>query len=212
MNRLPAIIFDMDGVLLDSNSVHAAAYEQALQEEGLSGFRYLDYAGMRTNTVIELFLRKKGGEPTPLQVERLTRRKQALSFAKLQAAPPVVRGCRDVLLALSQKYRLALASSAGDHTIHLFLEASRCGDLFSVVRAGSQVAQAKPHPAIYLDTLAALGCAQAWVIEDAVEGVRAAVAAGCPVIGVEGTFPAPELLKVGAQQVVASIQSLGSIL
>src|SRR5436190_2196322 len=83
------ILFDMDGVLVDSSAIHAAAFQQVLNSIGIQDFLYAPYAGMRTADVIEDVLLRHGLAPDPDEIARLGAAKSSLAAAKLDAENPL---------------------------------------------------------------------------------------------------------------------------
>ncbi len=210
MEGIAAIIFDMDGVLLLSSRIHARAFARVYQELGVKGPPYREIAGMRTDEALRYVLARHGTPAGAGQLAALVARKRDLAHALLASEPPLAPDCRAQLARLRGRFRLALASSASERNVALFLAASGAAELFDVVIAGDAVARAKPEPDIYLAALKALGCppAGALVVEDAVNGVVAARRAGIRVVGISSTHAAEELLAAGAWQVAASLADL----
>jgi len=207
-----SIVFDMDGVLWHSSAIHAAAYQAVLGEVGLRMPDYADIAGRRTDEVIrELLEWQRPAGADQKTVAALTDAKQRRARRLLRENPPIMPGCSGVLEGLGRSCSLALASSASSATVELFLEASATRALFQSVVSGDDVAAAKPDPAIYLTALQRLRGepASTAVVEDAPNGIKAALAAGIAfVVAVEGTAPRAALLEAGAHRVVGNLRDL----
>jgi HAD superfamily hydrolase (TIGR01509 family) len=206
-----ALVFDLDGVLLDSAPCHNRAFEEVFRPFGIRDFDYRQYAGRKTVNVIEEVLRRAGLEPGPQLISELAAEKSRLARDELRAANPVAPECIPVLTQLSREYALALASSGSRASIALFLAANRCAHLFRSVLGGDDVSCAKPHPEIYQRTFATLDVVPraALVVEDAVAGIQAARAAGAgAVIGVEGTCSPAQLSAAGASGVIRGVSDL----
>ena len=92
-----AVVFDLDGVLVDSAPCHQAAFEEVFRPFGLNHFDYPRYAGWRTADVVENFLRGIGREPDPDLVREMSRNKSLIAREKLAAANPVSPDCVPVL-------------------------------------------------------------------------------------------------------------------
>jgi HAD superfamily hydrolase (TIGR01509 family) len=213
--RPSAVVFDLDGVLLDSAPCHRRAFEEVFRPFGIRDFDYRPYAGWKTSNVIEDVLRSAGREPAPELIAELAAEKSRLARETLLALNPVASNCIPVLERLSRDYVLALASSGSRASIALFLNSNRCAQLFQSVLCGDDVSCAKPHPEIYQRTFAALNVApaSAIVVEDAVAGIHAARAAGAgAVIGVEGTCSFSELTGAGASGVIRGVRDLPEFL
>jgi beta-phosphoglucomutase len=210
-----AVVFDMDGVLIDSSACHRMAFEQVFEPFGILDFKYSRYAGWRTTEVVETVLREAAIEFTPGIVIDLARAKTRAARERLAATNPVAPDCVPVLKRLSREYALALASSGSRSSVDLFLTANNCGHLFKSVLCGDDVAYSKPHPEIYRRSFAALDVppASAAVIEDAVAGIISAKTANAGVvIGVAGTCPGSELSAAGADCIAVNLVEIPGIL
>jgi HAD superfamily hydrolase (TIGR01509 family) len=213
--RPSAVVFDLDGVLLNSASSHRHAFEEVFRPFGIRDFDYRQYAGWKTSNVIEHVLRSAGREPAPELIAELAAEKSRLARETLLESNPVTPDCIPVLERLSREYKLALASSGSRASIALFLTSNGCARLFQSVLCGDDVSCAKPHPEIYQRTFAALNVAPEYavVVEDAVAGIQAARAAGAgAVIGVEGTCSPSELTQAGASGVIRGVRDLPEFL
>jgi beta-phosphoglucomutase len=215
MQRALAIVFDLDGVLLDSAPCHHAAFEEILQPLGIREFNYADYAGWRTAEVFETVLQKADIQFTAGWIAKLSAEKSRVAREKLAATNPIAPDCIAVLEELSLRCELALASSASRGSVDLFLTANGCAHLFRAVLCGADVQHAKPHPEIYERAFAALGVppGDAVVVEDAVAGIAAARAAHAgTIIGVTGTCSASQLSAAGSTHVIHSLKELPDVL
>ncbi|HEY3824553.1 MAG TPA: HAD family phosphatase [Bryobacteraceae bacterium] len=210
-SRPLALVFDLDGVLIESSPSHKRAFEEVFRPFGIRNFDYTQYAGWKTAPVIESVLREAGLEPTPQLISELTAQKSRLAREELRSANPVAPDCIPTLSQLSRKYALALASSGSRPSIELFLSLNGCAHLFRSVLCGDDVSCAKPHPEIYQRTFATLDVdpQAALVVEDAVAGIQAARAAHAGVVvGVEGTCSASQLSGAGADGVIRAVSDL----
>lgn len=210
-----AVVFDLDGVLLNSAPCHRYAFEEVFRPFGIRDFEYRQYAGWKTSNVIEAVLRSAGREPAPQMIAELAAEKSRLARETILESNPVAPDSILVLERLSKEYMLALASSGSRASIALFLSSNGCAHLFQSVLCGDDVSCSKPHPEIYQRTFAALNVTpgNAIVVEDAVAGIQAARAAGAgAVIGVEGTCAPPELTAAGASAVIRGVRELPEFL
>jgi HAD superfamily hydrolase (TIGR01509 family) len=208
--RPKAIIFDMDGVLFHSSNAHNQAFRQVLDKIGIHRFNYGSIAGMKTVEVMKKILRSVKMRYSTQQLATWSKRKQDLAYRLLAKHPPVAKGCRAHLARLAQTYRLALASSSRRLNVDLFLDASRTRDLFSWIVTGEDLTRGKPSPMIYQKVLKGLHLApsEAVVVEDAVQGVRAAVHAGIPVMALPGESSVMDLRQAGAFRIIHTIQDM----
>jgi beta-phosphoglucomutase len=212
--NIQGVVFDLDGVLIHSTATHASAFQEVLSEFGIGDFDYTYYAGWRTPEVIMAEFRRCDLSISPEIIHAAAARKTLLARRKLAETNPVDADCLEVLVNLSQSYRLALASSGSGGSLRSFLELNSCNGFFLSVLTGDDIVSAKPHPEIYRRTFHALnlGPGDCVVIEDAVAGIEAARCAGGIAIGVTGTCSAEALLTAGAAHVLDSIRSLPNLL
>lgn len=210
LRRMQALIFDMDGVLWDSNAIHQRAFQAVLEPLGVTVPLYDKLAGMRTDEAISLVLRQAGIPHDSNEIHRLTALKRDQARRLLQLDPPLKPRCREVLTELATRYQLALASSASRGSVDLFLQASQTHSLFRHIISGDEVSVAKPAPDIYIMALQRLGVRpdDAYVIEDSENGIAAAQAAGISVL----VFRNPGTQIVAGQQIAAVIDSLDELM
>lgn len=188
---MEAAIFDMDGLLIDSEPLWRRAEQSAFHSIGidLDDDQCAQTTGMRIDEVVEYWFQQ---EPRLESVEQLDR--ESLTRSILEGVTtliqtegeelPGVRGLLDSLLA--QGMRLAVASSSPRPLIDAVLEKLEIATHFEVIRSAVDEPFGKPHPAVYLRTASDLGVdpSQCLALEDSVAGVRSAKAAGMTVIAV----------------------------
>jgi HAD superfamily hydrolase (TIGR01509 family) len=212
MQKTPvkALIFDMDGVLLHSSPLHDRAYREALASLPIREFDYRSVAGMRTDEAVSLVLAKNGIPATEELVASLASNKTRIARDLISRNNPIDRHCVAVITALARMYPLALASSASQGTVDLFLSTNGLREKFRCVLHGRDVHRAKPAPDIYLLACSRLGFepSECLVIEDATSGVQAAKAAGTIVWGLPSSSSADELTRAGADHTIASLEDL----
>src|SRR5258708_3611714 len=152
--KIRGIVFDLDGVLTDSSACHRAAFEQVFESFGIRDFEYSAYAGWRTPEVIAHVLGKPANSVAVMEAAQA---KSRLARALIAERQPLAPGCVRLLCVLAKRYKLGLASSGSRASVEAFLNLSGCRGVFQSVLSGDDVAQAKPHPEIYLRTLENLG-------------------------------------------------------
>jgi beta-phosphoglucomutase len=189
-----AVIWDVDGVLLDSGEQHRLAWAALAREHS---FPYSDAAfwatfGMRNADIIPQLFGVKDAE----RVAALGKRKEELYRAQLAGSAVPLPGAVDLLAAVhAAGYRQALGSSAPPKNLETIVALLGIGPYLEAVVSGEQVACGKPAPDIFLAAAAELGVAPArcLVIEDAPAGVQAAHAGGMKCLAVlrAGQPPAP---------------------
>jgi HAD superfamily hydrolase (TIGR01509 family) len=174
------VIFDMDGVLVDSEPLGMEATRRLLARYGIpySEGENEEFIGRTTLECCGILRDRHRLEPA---VPALARQylDELLGLARAQAAPmPGVPGTLELLLR--RGYRLALASSAEPEVIAATLDTLCLRPLFEVVVSGVEVARGKPAPDIFVETARrlAVAAAECVVIEDSRNGMLAAKAAG----------------------------------
>jgi beta-phosphoglucomutase len=204
------LVFDLDGVLILSRGAHRQAFEEVLAPFGILNFDYDRFAGWRTLEVFRTVFLQELAEPVPEEtIADCSRRKSVRARELLANGNHTAPDCVSLLTRLSEKYRMALASSGSRASVNAFLDRTGLRGIFQSVLSGDDVERAKPDPEIFRRSIAALGlhpenCA---VIEDAVAGVQAARSAGAHTIGF-GNGDTAGLSAAGAEQVVASLGDL----
>ena len=211
---IEAVLFDMDGVLLLSLPVHLKSYRDVFRKINVHNFDYSRYAGMRTDECFKAVLREKGISVSPEKLDELVREKKTLSNRHFQQSLPLHPDAPEVIEKLAGKFTLALATCASEANMNLFLDQSGCAEFFACIVNGQEVKHAKPAPDIYLKVAESLSFspAQALVVEDAVNGIKAAGSAGMHCVGIRGLNPNREMLEAGAISVLSSITELPSLL
>jgi beta-phosphoglucomutase family hydrolase len=192
-----AVLWDVDGVLIDSGEQHRRAWEQLAREEHLP---YSDAAfwatfGMRNS---DIFPRMFGISGPPERVAALGDRKEAIYRDLLAQDAVALPGAKQLLAALhAAGYRQALGSSAPPANLEAIIHLLGIAPYLDAVVSGEQVAHGKPAPDIFLAGAERLGIApmHCLVIEDAPAGVAAAHAGGmrCLAVRRAGQPDAPGL-------------------
>jgi len=208
------IVFDLDGVLIQSAPCHRAAFEQVFREHGIYDFEYAPYAGWRTPEVVADVLERRGRTATSALIAEMAREKSRLARQSIERTRPLSQDCETTLAQLAATYRLGLASSGSRASIDAFLALTGSRSLFSSVLSGEDVRRAKPDPEIYVRSAEQLGTnvGECLVVEDAVAGIEAARAAGARVVGMAGTCSGQALRDAGAEQVVGHLREVVGLL
>ena len=198
---IEAVVFDLDGVLLDSEQRWNEAKEALVRE---SGGRWREEApvammGM-SSPEWSRYLREDLG--VPLSEEEINRDIVRRMEDRFRDGLPLLPGAGEAVRALAARWPLGLASSSNRELIDLFLELAGFGDAFRVTVSSEEVARGKPAPDVYLATVEKLGAdpARCVAIEDSSNGIRAAAAAGMVVIAVPNPHypPAEDALALAA--------------
>lgn len=204
------IIFDMDGVLMNSSSIHADAYREALVGIPIGDFDYSRLAGLRTIDAIRVLLNGTAISLSEDQLEALAASKSRIALERIVAENPIVPGALGILQALFQAHRLALGTSASVASVNAFLDRNAIRPLFRCVVHSGDVRRAKPAPDIFAAAARGMNLApeQCLVVEDARVGIQAAKAAGAVACGIPSTCSANELEQAGADCVIDQLEDL----
>lgn len=208
-----ALIFDMDGVLIDSEPLHKRAKEEAFGQFGivLPESVYDSYKGRPDATMLPEVLGARG---CPAEVvEEVSRLKRQI-YEGIQHELRAVSGAAEFVKWAAMRYRIALATSATSRNRELAFRIFEVGHLFEAIVDGSQHQRPKPDPEVFQVAMRMLGLTSGdcWVVEDSVNGLRAAKAAGCVAAGITTTFDALTLSAAGADLVVESFDELRGVL
>ncbi|QJW89110.1 HAD family phosphatase [Spirosoma taeanense] len=194
---MKAVIFDMDGVIVDTNPHHRTAWRQYYQRYGktLSDDDFVQHVSGKHNTdiVAHLFANQT---LTTDEVLRLGNEKEALFRELYRPNITPVPGLVTFLKALKAAgIRTAVATSAPVENLDFVVDALELRPYFDALLNESMVSRPKPDPEIYQKAMAALGIdpADSVIFEDSMTGIRAARASGAHVIGVATTQTPDEL-------------------
>jgi HAD superfamily hydrolase (TIGR01509 family) len=195
MNPCQAVIFDMDGVIVDSESRHERAYLEVVQALGYGdthGLRFADYVGRSDDALWRDFIARH--EP-PQPFEELLDLKTQRMVDIIRRERPLFNGLPELVGKLAGRYTLALASGSERPVVEEVLRLDSLGRFFAAVVSGSEVEHGKPAPDIFLRAAELLKVAphECWVIEDSKHGIAAGLAAGMRIIAITNTYPAAEL-------------------
>lgn len=208
------VIFDMDGVIIDTEPIHHHAFFTQFAELGItvSDALYASFLGSSTRNVFQRLKQEFG---LPQQVDELLRRKRELfnqafdTDADLDLLPGVRALIEDI-----QRHgiQLVLASSASKATIARVFDRFGLGPYFSHRVSGEDFAQSKPNPEIFVHaaSLAQTPVAECIVIEDSANGVAAAKAAGIYCIGYASPHSVGQDLRL-ADRVIQDFAELSAV-
>ncbi len=209
MTKPQAIVFDMDGVLIDSEELHAHAKRIAFEHAGiaLSDADLRAYIG-RSDAVMIDEIGARHGLADGRKSAVLNEKKQF--YEQEEQGIKIVPGAIEFVRWAAQHYRLALATSATPRNRIATLNRLGIADLFEAVADLGDISEPKPSPEIYLTVTSrlALRPSQCLVVEDALTGVLSAKGAGCCVSALTRTFAARELLDAGADFIFEDFASL----
>jgi beta-phosphoglucomutase len=198
-----AVVFDMDGVLIDSHPVHRAAWSEFLRQMGrnVSGNELSFILEGRTRTEI---LRHFFSDLDDEGIQEYGKRKDEI-FRGIERQIAPVRGVLDFIKALSERRVLmAIATSASEIRTVSTIERMGLGGRFEAIVTASDVFAGKPDPTVYRLACERMNVApsEALAFDDACSGVEAAKSAGMRCIGVAIDGLSTGLLQAGAESVI----------
>jgi HAD superfamily hydrolase (TIGR01509 family) len=203
---IEAVIFDLDGVLVDSEEIWDRAREELAKERGgrWHDGAQTDMMGMSSKEWSRYMHDVIGLEESPEEINReVVRRLTELYGEHL----PVIGGATEAVERLAARWPLGLASSSNRELIDLVLELLGVRALFKATVSSEEVARGKPAPDVYLEAARRLGVdsTRAAAVEDSRNGILAAKAAGMRVIAIPNShFPPGEDALGAADEVLAS--------
>lgn len=215
-SKIKAIIFDMDGVLVNSEPMHERAEMEICLEFGMKVSKR-EWDGFRGKKLEDIFsyASKKygtGNEPIEEMIERKIARYLSLALAEMDLVP----GAYDFLQKLKKngKYSYALTTSGRKVQQEKILSKFNLADYFEIMITADDVKNGKPHPEPYAITVQKLNelPETCLVIEDSDNGILSAKAAGCFACGITTTFDREKLEGAGADMVVSDFFELSKIL
>ena len=204
-----AVLFDIDGTLVDSNYLHVHAWQRAFTEIGrpVEAWRIHRSIGMDGSTLVDT-LSDGADEDVQKRLKELHTRYYEAGAALLTTLP----GARRLLHAVAERgLQVVLATSAPESELALLRSTLDCADVVSAITSSADVEQAKPDPGIVEVALAKAGVSaeRAVFVGDAVWDVEAAARAGVPCIAVlSGGVSRCELEDAGAAAVFENAQDI----
>lgn len=201
-----AVIWDVDGTLVDTAELHFAAWDRLAGEMGRP-FSRADFAatfGRRNPEIIRFLFREEFSDADVLAIGE---RKENYYRSAAEAGVQLLPGVRDLLAGLHARgVRQAVGSSAPRGNLDLILRLTGSRQYFDAIVGMEDTQRGKPDPEVFLIAAAKLGVppARCVVFEDAVAGVEAAKAGGmkCVAVTFVGHHPAEKLQAAGADRVV----------
>lgn len=212
MKPYQAVIFDMDGVIIDSEPRHERAFREIFLELGYGdthGVHFPDYYGRSDHALwVDFIARHQPSQP----LSELTLLKQNRFLDLIRREQPIFSGVPALVRQLSAVTPLAVASGSLHAVIDVVLEMEGLRPHFSKVVSVQDVGRPKPFPDVFLRAAEELGVApsECVVIEDSAAGVRAGKQAGMRVIAITNSLPPDALTE--ADRVVTSYDHVARLL
>lgn len=207
-----AVIFDMDGLMFDTERLYCQAWDYAGEKSGLgkTGYMVMKTLGTNRETGRAIWRREFGSRYNQEEIEGYT---QEFFDQYYQSHPlPTKKGLRNLLCYLKEhSYLMAIASSTPRNQILEHLKETELTGFFDQIVGGDCVTRSKPDPAIYLRACELLGMkpADCYALEDSRNGLLAASSAGCRTIMVPDLWQPDEEIK---SRVLAILPDLDAVL
>ncbi len=208
MSTARAVLWDMDGTLIDSEEFHWISWRNTMANEGITITReqFLSSFGQRNDSIIPQWL---GSASTPERIDKIANAKEELyrHLVRRDGISPLPGVAYWLHHLHKEGWLQAIASAAPRANVEVVLEALSAAHLFQGIVSAEDVHRGKPDPEVYLTAAARVGASRdrCIVVEDAVAGVEGARSAGMRSIGVSHNGK-----HLPADVVVPSLDRLGS--
>lgn len=193
---LRAVIFDMDGLMIDTEQLHHESFKAILEQYGITpvpnATGVIHISGISAKANWEHFKKQYG---LSADTQELTKAKNDVHLKLLGKKVKAMPGLLDLLKNLkTHGYRMGIASSSIRQHIDIIVDRLGIADFFDAITSGEEVTNGKPAPDIFLKAAAKLNInpAECVVLEDAMNGMRAGKAAGMRVVVVPNEFTQDE--------------------
>ncbi len=195
---IKSAVFDMDGLMFDTERLVYDNWQRMMDEIGLPyDIEVFKQTVGRRKKEVELFYRATYGNDFPYW--ELAGKGRAMYVRRVkQEGIPVKPGLYEILERLKERgVRIALATSTSRHTAELNLRLAKVLDYFDALVCGEEVTNGKPHPEVFLTAAQKLGLApgDCAALEDSINGVKSAYAAGMITVMVPDLLPPTDEIK-----------------
>ena len=201
----------MDGTLVDNLAYHFKAFDAYIEREGFTLLEpvTLKINGMHSNDIFPMLL----GDEVVAEygIDRLHHEKEAVYRDLYRPHIKPIAGVVELIkMAKAAGIKCAIGSSGCRENVEMIIEGLGLAELIDASISGSDVTHGKPHPEIFIKAYEALGLKpeECIVVEDAITGIKAGLAAGCKCIAVTTTETAEVLTEEGASLCVADYTNL----
>ena len=207
---IEAVVFDLDGVIVDSEQVWDDVREEYVRETGgtYTAAATRDMMGMSSVEWSRYLADELGVPGSPQEINAEIVRRMLVRYGD---APPLIDGAVEAVRMAAARWPLAIASSSNPELIEVVLRAAGLRELFPVTVSSQEVARGKPAPDVYLEAANRLAVepARCVAVEDSHNGIRSAKAAGMRVVAVPNPhFPPDEDALALADAVVRTVAEL----
>jgi len=215
MNSNIGIIFDMDGVIIDSNPFHKIAWTNFFLRRNVYvddiAFRELIFGTTGDEAIVKLL--KQDFSKTELDMLNAEIDAEYREIINGSQNLEPVNGFIQFIESVSEKkYKIALATSAPPENVELILDKFGITGFFDLIMDNTQITLGKPHPEIYLNTVSRLGLpkSRCIVFEDSISGIISAKNAGLIVIGITTSHSDAELINAGASSCISDFTGISA--
>jgi len=205
-----AVVFDLDGVIVDSEQVWDDVRETYTREHGgtYTDRATRDMMGMSSLEWSRYMAEELGVPGTPDEINAAVVERMLERYG---SAPPLIPGAVEAVRRVAAQWPLAIASSSNPELIEVVVRVSGLADVFETAVSSQEVPRGKPAPDVYLEAARRLGidAARCAAVEDSHNGIRSARAAGMRVVAVPNPhFPPDDEALAEADVVLRSIDEL----
>jgi len=214
MKQFTTIIFDLDGVIIDTEPLHARTKRMAFEHYGVSVPEnlYAEFKGRSDEDMVRDVVEQFG--PSSLEWREVLARKHEL-FNVHEGEIELIPGASEFISSARSHFdKLALVTSATRRNQEYALRRFGLASFFDVIVTGEDTTRTKPDPEPYLAAISRLDIAakSCLVLEDSMNGVASANAAGCAVVAITTSFTAEELAEAKPHSIVSGYDELTSLL
>ena len=211
MLNVTAILFDMDGIVIDSEPIHEQAQRAVFREFGLEVPDSIlpSFKGMTEHDIFTRLVLDYGRDYTTDDVPMLVSAKDRI-YRELLDGVELIPGVLPFILSARDRFRLALTTSSVRADQQFAFDKFDLGSYFEAVVTAEDILNPKPHPQPYIATAEKLGVdpSDCLVVEDSLNGVMSALGAGCTVAGMTTSFDKMKLEDAGAHFTVDTFEEL----
>ena len=205
-----AVVFDLDGVIVDSEQVWDDVRETYTREHGgtYTDRATRDMMGMSSLEWSRYMAEELGVPGTPDEINAAVVERMLERYG---SAPPLIPGAVEAVRRVAAQWPLAIASSSNPELIEVVVRVSGLADVFETAVSSQEVPRGKPAPDVYLEAARRLGidAARCAAVEDSHNGIRSARAAGMRVVAVPNPhFPPDDHALAEADVVLTSVGEL----
>lgn len=212
MQEIKAFIFDMDGVILDSETICDKAWLEVAKKQNLPNPQDVmkQCLGTNKNDTIQILKKNYGADfDSEYFIQQTSDYFHQIEFS---SGIPLMPFAKEILDYLKPKYRIALASSTRKATVERQLKAVGVLDYFETLTCGDMVEHSKPNPEIYLMACKSLGLKpeECVAIEDSPNGIKSAFAANLHTIMIPDKIQPTEEIKKMCERILLSLEQIKS--